>query len=109
MRSRREGAFLVRPDQPRIPRHIGGEDQDETAGGGHHSTPAGFAQALEHVEPVILGKTEPRQAAAGMHIKKITPDTTVIALGQRVLRFLDATKLAAAPQRASGKLGVIGK
>ena len=30
-----ERAFLVRPHQPRIPRHIGGEDRGETAAGGH--------------------------------------------------------------------------
>ena len=29
-----ERAFLIRPHQPRIPRHIGGEDRGETAGGG---------------------------------------------------------------------------
>src|SRR5205814_4760318 len=28
-----ERAFLVRPHQPRIPRHIGGEDRGETAAG----------------------------------------------------------------------------
>ena len=32
-----ERAFLVRPHQPRIPRHIGGEDRGETAGRGHPS------------------------------------------------------------------------
>ena len=36
-----ERAFLVRPHQPRIPRHIGGEDRGETAGLAHPSgTPA---------------------------------------------------------------------
>jgi hypothetical protein len=30
-----ERAFLVRPHQPRIPRHIGGEDRGEPADGGH--------------------------------------------------------------------------
>ena len=30
-----ERAFLVRPHQPRIPRHIGGEDRGETADRGH--------------------------------------------------------------------------
>ena len=30
-----ERAFLVRPHQPRIPRHIGGEDRGKTAGRGH--------------------------------------------------------------------------
>jgi hypothetical protein len=30
-----ERAFLVRPHQPRIPRHIGGEDRGETAGLAH--------------------------------------------------------------------------
>jgi hypothetical protein len=28
-------AFLIRPHQPRIPRHIGGEDRRETAGLAH--------------------------------------------------------------------------
>ena len=32
-----ERAFLVRPHQPRIARHIGGEDRGETAGSGHGS------------------------------------------------------------------------
>jgi hypothetical protein len=32
-----ERALLVRPDQPRIPRHIGGEDRGETAGLAHVS------------------------------------------------------------------------
>jgi hypothetical protein len=31
-------AFLVRPHQPRIARHIGGEDRGETAGRGHYSS-----------------------------------------------------------------------
>src|SRR6516164_9970989 len=35
-----ERAFLVRPHQPRIPRHIGSEDRGETAGLGHPSQPA---------------------------------------------------------------------
>ena len=30
-----ERALLVRPHPPRIPRHIGGQDRGETAGGGH--------------------------------------------------------------------------
>src|SRR5689334_12195472 len=30
-----ERAFLIRAHQPRITRHIGGEDRGETAGGGH--------------------------------------------------------------------------
>ncbi len=30
-----EGAFLVRSHQPRVARHIGGEDRRETAGGSH--------------------------------------------------------------------------
>jgi len=30
-----EGSFLIRPDQPRIPRHIGGEDRGKTARCGH--------------------------------------------------------------------------
>jgi len=30
-----ERAFLVRAHQPRIPRHIGGEDRGEPAGGSH--------------------------------------------------------------------------
>ena len=30
-----ERAFLVRPHQPRIPRHIGGQDRSKTAGGRH--------------------------------------------------------------------------
>jgi len=30
-----ERTLLVRPHQPRIPRHIGGEDRGETAAGGH--------------------------------------------------------------------------
>jgi hypothetical protein len=34
-----ERAFLVRPHQPRIPRHIGGEDRGETAGGSHARAP----------------------------------------------------------------------
>ncbi len=33
-----ERAFLVRPHQPRIPRHIGGKDRGETAGSGHLRT-----------------------------------------------------------------------
>jgi len=37
---RRERAFLVRPHQPRIPRHIGGEDRGETAGLAHVFSPA---------------------------------------------------------------------
>jgi hypothetical protein len=32
-----ERAFLVGPDQPRIARHIGGEDRSKTADGGHSS------------------------------------------------------------------------
>jgi hypothetical protein len=32
-----ERAFFVRPHQPRIPRHIGGEDRGEAAGRGHSS------------------------------------------------------------------------
>ena len=32
---RLEGAALVRADQPRIARHIGGKDRGKTAGGGH--------------------------------------------------------------------------
>ena len=35
-----ERAFLVRPHQPRIPRHIGGEDRGETAGLAHVASPA---------------------------------------------------------------------
>jgi hypothetical protein len=35
-----ERAFLVSPHQPRIPRHIGGEDRGETAGLAHVSSPA---------------------------------------------------------------------
>src|SRR6266446_1839437 len=35
-----EGAFFVRSHQPRIPRHIGGEDRGETAGLAHVSSPA---------------------------------------------------------------------
>jgi hypothetical protein len=31
---------LVRPDQARIPRHIGGEDRGETAGLAHGASPA---------------------------------------------------------------------
>jgi hypothetical protein len=34
-----ERAFFVRPHQPRIPRHIGGEDSGETAGGSHARAP----------------------------------------------------------------------
>jgi hypothetical protein len=34
-----EGAFLVRPHQPRIPRHISGQDCGEAAGGGHVASP----------------------------------------------------------------------
>jgi hypothetical protein len=30
-----ERAFLIRPHQPRIPRHIGGEYRSKAAGGGH--------------------------------------------------------------------------
>jgi hypothetical protein len=33
-----ERAFLVNPHQPRIPRHIGGEDRCETTAGGHLRT-----------------------------------------------------------------------
>ena len=33
-------ALLVRPHQPRIPRHIGGEDRGEAAGRGHPPHPA---------------------------------------------------------------------
>ena len=29
------GAFFVRPHQPRVPRHVGGEDRGETANRGH--------------------------------------------------------------------------
>jgi hypothetical protein len=32
-----ERAFLIRPHQPRVPRHIGGEDRGKTAGSGHPS------------------------------------------------------------------------
>src|SRR5216684_238059 len=32
-----ECPFLIRPHEPRIPRHIGGEDRGETAAGGHCS------------------------------------------------------------------------
>src|SRR5438094_463025 len=32
-----ERALLVRPHQPRIPRHISGEDRGETAGPGHQA------------------------------------------------------------------------
>ena len=35
-----ERAFLVRPHQPRIPGHIGGEDRGETAGLAHRASPA---------------------------------------------------------------------
>ena len=35
-----ERAFLVRPHQPRIPRHIGGEDRGEAAGLAHVVSPA---------------------------------------------------------------------
>jgi hypothetical protein len=35
-----ERALLIRPHQPRIPRHIGGEDRSETAGLVHVSSPA---------------------------------------------------------------------
>ncbi len=35
-----ERAFLVRPHQPRIPRHIGGEDRSEAAGLAHATSPA---------------------------------------------------------------------
>ena len=35
-----ERAFLVRPHQPRIPRHIGSEDRGETAGLAHVASPA---------------------------------------------------------------------
>jgi hypothetical protein len=38
-----ERAFLVRPHQPRIPRHIGGEDRGETAGCGHRLPDARFS------------------------------------------------------------------
>jgi hypothetical protein len=31
-----ERALLVRPHQPRIPRHIGGEDRGETTSGSDH-------------------------------------------------------------------------
>src|SRR5208282_2314898 len=34
--------FLVRPHQPRIPRHIGGEDRGEPAGGSHDRPVAPF-------------------------------------------------------------------
>jgi hypothetical protein len=34
-----ERAFLARPHQPRIPRHIGGEDRRETAGLAHGVSP----------------------------------------------------------------------
>jgi len=30
-----EGTVLIRPDQARVPRHIGGEDCSQTAGAGH--------------------------------------------------------------------------
>ena len=33
-----ERALLVRPHQPRIPRHVGGKDRGEAAGGGHLRT-----------------------------------------------------------------------
>ena len=33
-------AFLVRPHQPRISRHIGGKDRGETAGLAHVASPA---------------------------------------------------------------------
>ena len=33
-------AFLVRPHQPRIPRHIGGEDRGKAAGLAHVDLPA---------------------------------------------------------------------
>jgi len=35
-----ERAFLVRPHQPRIARHIGGQDGGEAAGLAHASSPA---------------------------------------------------------------------
>ena len=35
-----ERPFLVRPHQPRIPRHIGGEDRGKTAGLAHVPSPA---------------------------------------------------------------------
>src|SRR6516162_777370 len=35
-----EGTFLIRPHQPRIPRHVGGEDRSEPAGLAHPSQPA---------------------------------------------------------------------
>ena len=40
-----ERAFLVRPHQPRIPRHIGSEDRGETAGLAHASSPAARRRA----------------------------------------------------------------
>jgi len=35
-----ESGFFIRPHQPRIPRHIGGENRGETAGLAHVAPPA---------------------------------------------------------------------
>ena len=51
-----ERAFLVRPHQPRIPRHIGGEDRGETAGLGHliwSDQVTAIGQPFEPVAPLI--------------------------------------------------------
>ena len=60
-----ERAFLVRPHQPRIPRHIGGEDRGEVAGGGHSGSPtrrnawpsaariSGLANGAEVIEETV--------------------------------------------------------
>jgi len=43
-----ERAFLVRPHQPRIPRHIGGEDCGEAAGLAHAVSPAAMRKPSKY-------------------------------------------------------------
>ncbi len=52
-----ERAFLVRPHQPRIPRHIGGEDRGETAGLGSCRLARRQAQARQE-QLAVLGVAE---------------------------------------------------
>ena len=48
-----EGAFLVRPHQPRIPRHIGGKDRGEAARLAHVCLASRQAQAREEQFTVL--------------------------------------------------------
>ncbi len=66
-----ERAFLVRPHQPRIPRHIGGKDRGEAAGLAQPSRHPALSSPSEHMGVVFragtrggaLGRTSRKQPA----------------------------------------------